>query len=276
MKNATIAFIGAGNMGQSLIGGLIADGYQPGQIWATEPHQDKLDALHKNFGVNVTTDNNTAVAQADIVLLAVKPQVMSEVVKGIAQTMRDKKPLIISIAAGIRIAYIQKWLGEKAAVVRCMPNTPALVGSGATALLASHEVSEEQKELAESILRSVGITLWLDQESQMDIVTALSGSGPAYFFFMMEALQAGAVKLGLSEEVARMLTVQTGLGAAHMALETAETLAELRQKVTSPGGTTEAALKVLESVKLRDGFIDAVQSAKSRSEELAKLFGENE
>lgn len=270
MKNSTnIVFIGAGNMGSSLIGGLIANGHIPSDIIATDTNAEKLALLQQEWKITVSNDNAAAAEKADILILAVKPQYLKSVALEIASSLQHKKPLVISIAAGITVEHLQRWLGSDIAIVRCMPNTPALLRCGITGLFANKNTSTTQKEAAESILRAVGITIWMDNESLLDVVTALSGSGPAYFFLMMEALQEEGIKLGLTPEAARLLTVQTGLGAARMALETSHSLAELRKQVTSPGGTTEAAIKVLESSGIRKHFADAVKAAQQRAHELA-------
>jgi pyrroline-5-carboxylate reductase len=187
--------------------------------------------------------------------------------------VRQAQPLIVSIAAGVRTRNLLQWLGPDTAVVRAMPNTPALVRSGATALFPTARVSDDHRNLAESILRAVGLTLWVDREELMDAVTALSGSGPAYFFLVMEALQTAAVSAGLPRETADLLTLQTAFGAAKMALESEDDVALLRQRVTSPGGTTERALQVLEQGGLRSLFANAIEAARQRSEELAELLG---
>lgn len=272
MQNATIAIIGAGNMGASLLSGLIANHYLPEKLWVTDADPEKLAALKKQFHVHTTLNNDEAVKQADVVILAVKPQIMADVAQKLSVAVQAKKPLVISIAAGIREKTLQKWLGSNVAIVRTMPNMPALMNCGATALYRNTFVADTQKEIAEFILRAVGIIVWLEEEQQMDAVTALSGSGPAYFFLVIEALQKAGEALGLSRETARILTLQTALGAAKMALESNVEAEELRRRVTSPGGTTEQALKVLEENKLREIFQEALEAAKKRSEELAQVF----
>jgi len=265
-----IAFIGAGNMGSSLIGGLIQNGYTPNQIWASDPSEEKLRHLKTKFNIGTTQNNDQAIASADVVIFAVKPQVFAQIASALSAKIRLHHPLIMSVAAGIREASIQHWLGGEQAIVRVMPNTPALIGCGASALYANSFVSEAQHELAESIMRAVGVIVWLENEKQMDTVTALSGCGPAYFFLMMEALQAAAEELGLPSETARLLTLETGLGAVRMAIESGATLTELRQRVASPGGSTEKALSVLEENNIRDIYKKALLAAKLRSEELGK------
>jgi pyrroline-5-carboxylate reductase len=240
-----------------------------------DPNESVLRRLSDRFAIHITTDNNEAIFNAQVMILAIKPQLAKPVVRELAPAIQKSRPLVISIAAGIREADLRSWLSEDAAIVRTMPNTPALVRSGATALFANSAVSKEQRNLAESILRAVGMTLWVDDESLMDAVTALSGSGPAYFFLIMEALENAGEHLGLPRETARLLTLQTAFGAAKMALESNEDLAELRQRVTSPGGTTERAINVLQQHKLEAVFDEALRAAHQRSVELAELFGGN-
>ena len=275
MKNINIAFIGGGNMARSLIGGLLDDGMPVERIWVADPNESVLRRLSDRFAIHITTDNNEAIFNAQVMILAIKPQLAKPVVRELAPAIQKSRPLVISIAAGIREADLRSWLSEDAAIVRTMPNTPALVRSGATALFANSAVSKEQRNLAESILRAVGMTLWVDDESLMDAVTALSGSGPAYFFLIMEALENAGEHLGLPRETARLLTLQTAFGAAKMALESNEDLAELRQRVTSPGGTTQRAINVLQQHKLEAVFDEALRAAHQRSVELAELFGGN-
>ena len=273
MKDVTIAFIGGGNMARSLIGGLLADGMPPQNIWVADPNEATLRDHQQRFTVHTTADNVEAAHRAQVVVLAVKPQIAKTVAQALAPAVQDQRPLVISIAAGIRESDLRAWLGEDTAIVRTMPNTPALVGSGATALFANPAVNKEQKNLAESILRAVGMTLWVDDEGLMDAVTALSGSGPAYFFLIMEAMEDAGHRLGLPQDTARLLTLQTAFGAAKMALESNEELSALRQRVTSPGGTTERAVKVLQEHRLEAVFDEALRAAHQRSVELATMFG---
>ncbi|MDH3371146.1 MAG: pyrroline-5-carboxylate reductase, partial [Gammaproteobacteria bacterium] len=210
---------------------------------------------------------------ANILVLAVKPQVLAEVAMELATAVQKKKPLVISIAAGVRLADLDRWLGGGLAIVRSMPNTAALIGSGAAGLFANARVNEAMRNQAESILRAVGVTVWLNDESLMDVVTALSGSGPAYFFLIMEALEQASIESGLDAKQARLLTLETAYGAAKMALEGHEEPSQLRRRVTSPGGTTEQAVKVLENGNIRSLFRQAMQAAVNRSREIADLFG---
>ena len=275
MTDFTLAFIGGGNMARSLIGGLIADGWAPGRIQVADPDAARTTQLAERFPLITTRDNSEAIAGADAVILAVKPQILHEVATQIAPAIREQQPVVISVAAGIRETSLRDWLGDQTAIVRCMPNTPALVQSGATALYANAWVSEDQRSLAETVMRAVGLALWVEDESQMDAVTALSGSGPAYFFLFMEALQAAATELGLAADTARLLTLQTAFGAAKMALESREDAATLRQRVTSPGGTTERAIEVFRQEGLETVALRALQAAAERSRELADELGGN-
>lgn len=275
MTSPQLAFIGAGNMASALIGGLVKQGFGPDRISASDPTSASLDKLRAIAPVRTTADNLAAVANADVIVLAVKPQVMKQVLEPLADILQQRKPLIISIAAGIEIASIARWLGGDLPIVRCMPNTPALVQLGATGLFANAQVSTEQKQLADSILRAVGIALWVDSEAQLDAVTAVSGSGPAYFFLVMEAMQAAGEKLGLAREVSAQLTLQTALGAARMAIDSDVDVVELRRRVTSPNGTTERAIASFENDNLRGLFENALTACDARSRELAKELGAN-
>lgn len=274
MKNTRIAFIGCGNMGQSLIGGLIANGHVPAALRGVDPDAVKLQSLADRYGIEIFADNIQAVADADVIVLAVKPQILGDTVSRLYGHINEDQ-LVISIAAGIRLATLAQLLGEGHPVVRVMPNTPALIRTGASALYSNTAVTPGQRDLAEAIMRSVGLAIWLDNEAAMDTVTALSGSGPAYFFLVMEMIEKAAVRLGLPQEQARLLTLETAFGAAKMALESDVDAATLRRQVTSPGGTTEQALKVLiEQGQLEQVFMDALSAAKRRSEELAATLGD--
>lgn len=275
MSTMRIGFIGGGNMASSIIGGLVASGFAAEQIWASDPNADSLNKLLAVAPVNTASDNNALIAAVDIVILAVKPQIMKIVAGDIAASVQDRKPLVITIAAGVTSASLDGWLGGNTAIVRCMPNTPALVRSGATGLFANTEVNATQRAQAEQILQAVGLALWVDNEAQLDAVTALSGSGPAYFFLVMEAMQAKGLEMGLSAEVAKQLTLQTALGAAQMALGSDVDAAELRRRVTSPNGTTERAINILQAGGLEALFDQALEGARLRAEELAiELDGE--
>lgn len=275
LASPRLAFIGAGNMASALIGGLVKQGFAAQQITASDPYPAMLEKLKSVAPVTLTSDNIAAVSNADVVILAVKPQVMKQVLEPLAETLQQRRPLIISIAAGIEIASIEHWLGGALPIVRCMPNTPALVQLGATGLFANAAVSAAQRELADSILKAVGVALWVDSEAQLDAVTAVSGSGPAYFFLVMEAMQAAGEQLGLSSETAKLLTLQTALGAARMALDADVDTAELRRRVTSPNGTTERAIASFERDNLRAIFARALTDCRDRSQELARELGDH-
>lgn len=268
----TITFIGAGNMARSLIAGLTKDETQD-DIRISDPDPDQLKGIKEHWPtVKAYADNIEAIQGANVVVLAVKPQLMQLVCDPLKDIIASEKPLIISIAAGITSDNISLWLkSTDAAIVRCMPNTPALVQSGMTGLYANSAVSDEQSNIAESILRAVGSTLWLNNEESLDAVTAVSGSGPAYYFLVMESMQKAAQELGLSAEDARLLVLQTALGAAKLALESNDTAALLRERVTSKGGTTEAALNKLVAGGLPALFEEAMVAAAIRSKELSQL-----
>lgn len=264
-----ISFIGAGNMATSLAGGMIAKGMDPINITLADINENQLQMARKKLQVNTTRDNINACQKADVIVLAVKPQVMGEVLAPLQSLLQQRKPLLLSIAAGITLAQLEQWLGPELPIVRCMPNTPALVETGATGLFANSKVNTPQREQARSIMAAVGLALWLESEAQIDAVTAVSGSGPAYFFLVMEAMIAAGRELGLSEQMARQLTLQTALGSAQMAITSSVEPAELRQQVTSPGGTTERAIGILEEAGLREIFARALRGARDRSQELS-------
>jgi pyrroline-5-carboxylate reductase len=268
-----IAFIGGGNMAASLIGGLIADGFDKNAIAVADIDANKLESLNQRFQIQTFQEAAAAAQMADTVVLAVKPQALKTVAEQITNTVQAKRPLVISIAAGIRTVDIGRWLGGEVAIVRAMPNTPALVQCGASALFATSNVTEAQRESAESVLRATGLTVWVDNEEQINIVTALSGSGPAYFFRIMESLESAATELGLPAHAAHLLTLQTALGAAKLAMESSETVAGLRQSVTSPGGTTEQGLRVMEERGIDELFKEVLRAANDRAKQLADELG---
>jgi pyrroline-5-carboxylate reductase len=276
MKTSIIAIIGGGNMGTNLAGGLIADGYSPEKIWITGTKPEKLEQITKRFGVHTTTSNQEAAAKADILIFAIKPQVFADVAPELKEIVSSKKPLVISVVTGISEATMRGWLGDKTAIVRAMPNTPSLVGAGATALFANAHTSKEQYNDAESVMRAIGIVVWVQEEKLINAVTGLSGSGPAYFFLIMEAMEQAGQELGLSKEVAHLLTLQTAFGAASMALQSDLSLQDLRKQVTSPKGTTEQGIRVLEEAHIRKILKETVNAAVNRAEELAKLFEPSE
>jgi len=271
-----IAFIGGGNMARSLIGGLIRAGTFRTALTVGEPNAELASALAHDFGVAAGPDNAVAVEGAAAWVLAVKPQVMKAVCEPLRDLAGAGKPLVISIAAGIRTEQIERWLGGNAAIVRCMPNTPALIGAGAIGLYSNARVSAEQHALAERILSTAGATAWIDDEALMDTVTALSGSGPAYFFLLVEALENAAVAQGLARDTARALAVQTCLGAGRMLCEDGATPAELRQRVTSAGGTTQAALDSFAASGFSTIVARAVAAATLRGRELSEHVADDE
>ncbi|SFF84993.1 pyrroline-5-carboxylate reductase [Neptunomonas qingdaonensis] len=273
-QHPTLAFIGAGNMARAIIGGLISNGFPAAKIRASSPTIDRLADL-KSQGLFVTTDNAEAMSSADIVVLAVKPQMLKAVLQPLAAAAARNKPLFISVAAGITSQSINKWLGGDQAIVRCMPNTPALVKMGANGLFANASVSEAQRSQAVSVLSATGLTLWVEQEEQLHAVTAVSGSAPAYYFLFMEAMIAAAEKQGLSKEVATQLTLQTARGAAEMALQSDVDPAELRRRVTSPKGTTEQAILSFQANHLDRLVEEAMQACAARSVSMAKELGDD-
>ncbi|MCX2896340.1 pyrroline-5-carboxylate reductase [Pseudomonas mandelii] len=271
MSKTRIAFIGAGNMAASLIGGLRAKGLDAAQIRASDPGAETRLKVTAEHGIEVFADNAEAIQDADVVVLAVKPQAMKAVCEAIRANLKPNQ-LVVSIAAGITCASMNNWLGAQP-IVRCMPNTPALLRQGVSGLFATAEVSAEQRQQAEELLSAVGIALWLEEEQQLDAVTAVSGSGPAYFFLLIEAMTAAGVKLGLPADIAAQLTVQTALGAAHMAVASDVDAAELRRRVTSPAGTTEAAIKSFQAGGFEALVEKALGAAAHRSAEMAEQLG---
>lgn len=275
MNQQTIGFIGGGNMATALVKGLITDGTRPNQLLVAEPDKRRREQLAATLSIRTREDNLSIAREADILVLAVKPQVLREVAREISEQLRQSRPLVISIAAGIRHQDLQRWLGEEVSLVRAMPNTPAMVQSGATGLYAGQQLTEDQRMAAERVMRATGLTRWVEDEAQIDAVTAISGSGPAYFFLFMEALEASGRALGLPAETARLLTLQTALGAAKMALESEASIEELRAQVTSPGGTTEQAIRTFEEGNLRKLVLDAATAARDKSIDLSAQLGKD-
>ncbi|MBP6513952.1 MAG: pyrroline-5-carboxylate reductase [Steroidobacteraceae bacterium] len=271
----TLAFIGGGHMARALIGGLLARGWAATSIRVSDPSAAQRESLAAAFpGIACFADNEAAAAGAGTWVLAVKPQHMREAATGLAQAVRAPAPLVVSVAAGIRVADLARWLGPGVAIVRCMPNRPALLGCGCTGLYADAAVRNGHRARAERVLAAVGSCVWVEEESQIDAVTAVSGSGPAYFFLLMELLEEAALAEGLPAATARALAIETAYGAARMAREADDTPAILREQVTSRGGTTEAALAVFRDAGLRDIVLRAVGAARRRSAELARQFGD--
>ena len=265
-----IAFVGGGNMARSLIGALLGGGMSAHSIHVGEPNEGVRKQLADDFAVRVFADGVDAARDADIVMLAIKPQVMRPVCKALAAVVGERRPLIISIAAGLRIEQIDRWLGGGFPIVRCMPNTPALIGAGATGMIANIAVDSAAREQAAAILGTAGTCVWIEQESLMDTVTGVSGSGPAYFFLMIEALEDAGVVQGLPRDTARTLAIQTCLGAARMASEDGEAPGCLRERVTSPNGTTAAALDAFAEGGLRELVARAVAAATARGAEMSR------
>ncbi|WP_434673029.1 pyrroline-5-carboxylate reductase [Pseudomonas sp. R1-15] len=272
MSNTRIAFIGAGNMAASLIGGLRAKGLDASMIRASDPGEETRKRVSAEHGVETFADNAQAIEGVDVIVLAVKPQAMKSVCEALRPHLKPHQ-LVVSIAAGITCASMNNWLGAQP-IVRCMPNTPALLRQGVSGLFATAQVSAEQRQQAEQLLSAVGLALWLDTEQQLDAVTAVSGSGPAYFFLLIEAMTAAGEKLGLSREIAVQLTLQTALGAAHMAVSSDVDAAELRRRVTSPAGTTEAAIKSFQAGGFEALVEKALGAAAHRSAEMAEQLGQ--
>ncbi|MQA41013.1 pyrroline-5-carboxylate reductase [Rugamonas aquatica] len=269
-----IAFIGGGNMASALIAGLANKLTAGANIHVADPNADALTRLHQQFGVTTANGADAAVSSADVIVLAVKPQSMREVAAQLLPLIDPaKQPLIVSIAAGIRGADLSRWLGGYGAIVRCMPNTPALIGMGITGMAATAGVSAAQKKAADDILRAVGPTVWLDDESQIDAVTAVSGSGPAYVFYFIEAMQQAALDMGLNAEQGRQLALATFAGASQLAVQSSEPVSLLRERVTSKGGTTYAALTSMEQSGVKSAIITAMKAAAHRGKEMGDELG---
>lgn len=269
MNKANLTFIGGGNMARNIVIGLLANGYDPDRICVTNRTLDNLTFFQKECKVRTTQNNHEGVTNADIIILAVKPNQIKEVCEEFASIIYDLSPLIISVAVGVPVKLLQQWLQSDSAIVRAMPNAPVSVGAGATALFASEQVTKRQRNLVESIFRAVGLVVWLSLEDQIDAVAALSGSGPAYIFFVIEALQEAAKTLRLSKEMVQLLIAQTVLGTVRMFLEKEQNVVQLRQFVTSPGGITEKAMKILELGNLPKLFGGALKAAFQRAKELS-------
>lgn len=265
--NQNICFIGGGNMAQALIGGLLSRGLPTTRITVSDPVEQIRHVLEEK-GIQTTADNLEAIKNADVVVLAVKPQVLATVLQPLKGLLSDK--LVISIIAGAEIQTISDLIGGSQRIVRVMPNTPALVQTGAHGIYASEAVGKQDRELSSQILAATGLTIWLDNEAQIDAVTAVSGSGPAYFFYLMESMIRAGKNLGLDEKVATALTLQTALGAAQMAITSSNSPSELRKNVTSPNGTTQAALEVFDRAQISQNIQAALAAAQKRSQELAQ------
>ena len=266
-----IAFIGGGNMAAALIGGLIKRGVAPAELFAIDINEDARARAHAQFGIATGAQTDEALRDYDAIVLAVKPQVLKSVAASLAPHLSTQ--LVVSIAAGIRGSDLSRWLGGYARIVRAMPNTPALIGQGVTGLVALTGVDEAGRALASDILGAVGTTVWFDNEAKIDAVTAISGSGPAYVFYFIEAMQEAASRLGLSQEEARALALGTFAGAAQLAVQSEETAAVLRERVTSKGGTTAAALAAFDAQGIKQGIVKGVLAADARAKEMGEELG---
>jgi pyrroline-5-carboxylate reductase len=273
MSNGQLVILGGGNMGRALIGGMLRRGTRPEHITVGDSSQAARDSLSADFGIQATADNAAAAGTAAVIVVAVKPQVAGAVLTPLQPTLQRTRPLVISIAAGIRVSTLESWCGSGVPVVRAMPNRPALVGAGATGLFAPASVAGTQREAAERVMQAVGEVIWAAAEDDLDVVTALSGSGPAYFFLLAELLTQGAIDLGLEPAAARRLAIATLHGAGQLAHAGDGDLARMRAEVTSKGGTTEAAVKSFEAADLRGIVARALEAATRRSRELAAQFG---
>lgn len=269
-----IGFIGGGNMAAALISGLANKLTAGKNIHVIDFNEDKLAHLSQQYGVTTALKADVVIAGLDVIVLAVKPQHLKETVAQLTAYIQPHQ-LIISIAAGIRMVDLAKWFNGHQNIIRTMPNTPALIGQGITGVVASSGVSEEQKKAADAILSAVGQTVWLDNESLIDAVTGVSGSGPAYVFYFMEAMQQAAIELGLTAEQGIALAKQTFVGASALAASSSDSVSVLREKVTSKGGTTYAALTTLDKLGVKEGIIEAVKAAAARGKELGEEFGKN-
>jgi pyrroline-5-carboxylate reductase len=270
-NNVKITFIGGGNMAAALIGGLAGKLTAAANIHVIDINAAALHRLQQQFGVSTAGDVDAKIADSDVIVLSVKPQQMKEVVARVRPHIRSQ--LVLSIAAGIRAADLSRWLGGHKAIVRTMPNTPALIGKGVTGMAATAGVSAEQRATADAILRAVGETVWLEDEKLIDPVTAVSGSGPAYVFYFIEAMQQAAQEMGLTAEQGNALTVATFVGAAQLAAQSTDPVSMLRERVTSKGGTTYAALASMEESGVKDAIVKAMKAAAARGQALGEEFG---
>lgn len=273
MTSLKILFIGGGNMTRAMVSGLISNHFDPKNIVIFDRNALKRENFLNQYAVNAADQLTTENLNVDVIVLAVKPQSAKEICTQIKSLFKAQKPLIISVMTGISINTLHDWLGKNTVIVRAMPNTPAQIKAGATGLFAADNVSEEQKQLAEILMSAIGMTAWLDGEKQIDMIIALSGSGPAYFFYFMEAMQSTAIKMGLPEKIAKQFAIQTAYGAALLALQSEKPVDSLRAEVTSKGGTTQAAMTVFDQEKLFLMVEKAMNAAKNRSEEVAGQFG---
>jgi pyrroline-5-carboxylate reductase len=272
-SNLKIGFIGGGNMASALIGGLAGKLTDGANIHVVDPNTDALKKLQSQFGVTTAQQIDAALAACDVVVLSVKPQQMKEVVQQLRPHV--SRQLVLSIAAGIRAVDLSRWLGGHDVIVRTMPNTPALIGKGITGMVATQGVSQELRDAADAIMRAVGATVWLDDEALIDPVTAVSGSGPAYVFYFIEAMQQAAQEMGLTAEQGNQLAIETFVGAAQLAANSSDPVSVLRERVTSKGGTTYAALTSMDASGVKEAIVKALKAASARGKELGEEFGKD-
>jgi pyrroline-5-carboxylate reductase len=274
MNSQRIGFLGGGNMARALIGGLLGRGVPATQLSVGEPAAPARELLARDFKVQVSADNRSAIENCELIILAVKPQEAGQVLQTLAPQLRSTRPVLVSVAAGIQIASLSAWAGPEVPIVRTMPNRAALIGAGVTGMYAAPGVSADQRLLAEQVMSAAGAAVWVGREADLDVVTALSGSGPAYFFLLAELMMQAAIGAGLDPQAARQLAVGTLHGAGALAGRSDGDLARLRQEVTSKGGTTEAALGAFAAADLSGIVAGAMHAATQRSRELAARFGE--
>ena len=277
MINHKIGFIGGGNMTRAIAGGLLRVGMHATNILIAEPKSEQCDLLRQElYGALISNDNYLIASQAETLLFAVKPQILKPVCSDLASIVQRDKPLIISIAAGSRINDIDKWLGGGMRIIRVMPNQPALINQGISALFANKLTKNIERDVAGKIMSAIGRAIWLESESLMDAVTAISGTGPTYFYFLIDVMIESAVNFGIDPETARFLAIETACGATALASAETESMSSLIERGRSPGGTTQAALECLDTADVRDGFAKAIDAAKERSIELAQQVGKDE
>ncbi|MDX1480876.1 MAG: pyrroline-5-carboxylate reductase [Woeseiaceae bacterium] len=271
MINRQVGFIGGGNMARAIAGGLLRGGMHATRLCVSEPLDSQQERLRRElYGVQITSDNTVAARQSDVLLFAVKPQILESVCGEVADAVQTSKPLIVSIAAGARIGDIERWLGGNLSIVRVMPNQPALIDMGIAALFANERTGAEARSLAEAILSAVGHVVWVESEEDMDAVTALSGTGPAYFYLLIDVMIRCAVDYGLDEPTARALAVETARGASALAAAETESMSAMIDRVRSPGGTTQAAFEFLDARDVRGIFSRAIEAARQRAVELSR------
>jgi pyrroline-5-carboxylate reductase len=269
MKALKIGLIGGGSLATSLVKGLLLDGHPKDQLWVSNRSQERQHFFANEIGVHATADNQQLASSVDVLILSVKPYQVQAILHPLFDTLHQHQPILLSVAAGLRVHTLKRWLPGKISLIRAMPNTAAFVQCSATGLYAGEDVPSEHCELAESILRTVGTVVWVDQETQLDAITALAGSGPAYYFYMIEKLKNAAIELGLNAKDAELLAVQTAFGASRLALESTDSLELLRKKVTSPKGTTEKAIHILEQENMDKILTKALQASTKRAQEIA-------